>query len=163
MDSFEAFQKFLAMGFLLFLKRINIELALPRVKQSWYAEITSNLCEFSLIKIDFWIFDSGGNEWWPSPWMDSLWRKATQITKFSPIGGGCFNLASRYDTDAGSFFVKTNRYGMWCLSIENILPPSICWMGSWCLLITTVQRNKSLKLYIKDAKMLDQGCQTINV
>ncbi|KAF2315354.1 hypothetical protein GH714_038908 [Hevea brasiliensis] len=35
--------------------------------------------------------------------------KATQITKISSIGGGCINLASRYDTDAGSFFVKTNR------------------------------------------------------
>ncbi|KAI9181973.1 hypothetical protein LWI28_020649 [Acer negundo] len=35
--------------------------------------------------------------------------KATQITKISPIGGGCINLANRYDTDAGSFFVKTNR------------------------------------------------------
>lgn len=36
--------------------------------------------------------------------------KATQITRISPVGGGCINLASRYDTDAGSFFVKTNRY-----------------------------------------------------
>jgi protein-ribulosamine 3-kinase len=36
--------------------------------------------------------------------------KATQITKISPVGGGCINLANRYDTDAGSFFVKTNRY-----------------------------------------------------
>ncbi|XP_062156590.1 protein-ribulosamine 3-kinase, chloroplastic isoform X2 [Alnus glutinosa] len=35
--------------------------------------------------------------------------KATQITKISSIGGGCINLANRYDTDAGSFFVKTNR------------------------------------------------------
>ncbi|XP_061347424.1 protein-ribulosamine 3-kinase, chloroplastic isoform X2 [Gastrolobium bilobum] len=35
--------------------------------------------------------------------------KATKITKISPVGGGCINLASRYDTDAGSFFVKTNR------------------------------------------------------
>ncbi|XP_028784974.1 protein-ribulosamine 3-kinase, chloroplastic-like isoform X1 [Neltuma alba] len=35
--------------------------------------------------------------------------KATQITRINPIGGGCINLASRYDTDAGSFFVKTNR------------------------------------------------------
>ncbi|GMY09456.1 protein-ribulosamine 3-kinase, chloroplastic [Fagus crenata] len=35
--------------------------------------------------------------------------KATQITKISPVGGGCINLANRYDTDAGSFFVKTNR------------------------------------------------------
>lgn len=36
--------------------------------------------------------------------------KATQITRISPVGGGCINRASRYDTDAGSFFVKTNRY-----------------------------------------------------
>ncbi|XP_052194802.1 protein-ribulosamine 3-kinase, chloroplastic isoform X2 [Diospyros lotus] len=35
--------------------------------------------------------------------------KATEITRISPIGGGCINLAHRYDTDAGSFFVKTNR------------------------------------------------------
>nr|GEV29919.1 protein-ribulosamine 3-kinase, chloroplastic [Tanacetum cinerariifolium] len=35
--------------------------------------------------------------------------KATQITGISPVGGGCINLASRYNTDAGSFFVKTNR------------------------------------------------------
>jgi protein-ribulosamine 3-kinase len=35
--------------------------------------------------------------------------KATQITKTSSVGGGCINLATRYDTDAGSFFVKTNR------------------------------------------------------
>ncbi|XP_058104763.1 protein-ribulosamine 3-kinase, chloroplastic isoform X1 [Magnolia sinica] len=34
---------------------------------------------------------------------------ATQITRISSIGGGCINLANRYDTDAGSFFVKTNR------------------------------------------------------
>lgn len=36
--------------------------------------------------------------------------KATQITGIRSIGGGCINRASRYDTDAGSFFVKTNRY-----------------------------------------------------
>ena len=36
--------------------------------------------------------------------------KATQITRISPVGGGCINLASRYDTDVGPFFVKTNRY-----------------------------------------------------
>ncbi|GAY42080.1 hypothetical protein CUMW_064140 [Citrus unshiu] len=35
--------------------------------------------------------------------------KATHITKICPVGGGCINLASRYGTDAGSFFVKTNR------------------------------------------------------
>lgn len=36
--------------------------------------------------------------------------KAKEITGISSVGGGCVNLASRYDTDAGSFFVKTNRY-----------------------------------------------------
>ncbi|THU69135.1 hypothetical protein C4D60_Mb08t11230 [Musa balbisiana] len=36
--------------------------------------------------------------------------KATQITRISPIGGGCINHASRYDTDSGSVFVKTNRH-----------------------------------------------------
>lgn len=36
--------------------------------------------------------------------------KATQITRISPVGGGCINLASRYDTDAVPFFVKTNRF-----------------------------------------------------
>ncbi|KAL0425938.1 UNVERIFIED_CONTAM: Protein-ribulosamine 3-kinase, chloroplastic [Sesamum radiatum] len=35
--------------------------------------------------------------------------KATQITGIRSVGGGCINRASRYDTDAGSFFVKTNR------------------------------------------------------
>lgn len=35
--------------------------------------------------------------------------KATQITKISPVGGGCINQANRYDTDVGSFFVKRNR------------------------------------------------------
>lgn len=35
--------------------------------------------------------------------------KATKIKGISPIGGGCINRATRYDTDAGSFFVKTNR------------------------------------------------------
>lgn len=35
---------------------------------------------------------------------------ATEIRGIRSIGGGCINLASRYDTDAGSFFVKTNRY-----------------------------------------------------
>lgn len=35
--------------------------------------------------------------------------KATKITGISSVGGGCINLANRYDTDAGSFFVKTNR------------------------------------------------------
>ncbi|XP_077245675.1 protein kinase superfamily protein isoform X3 [Tasmannia lanceolata] len=35
--------------------------------------------------------------------------KATKITGISSIGGGCINLANRYDTDVGSFFVKTNR------------------------------------------------------
>ncbi|KAJ8900236.1 hypothetical protein K2173_024876 [Erythroxylum novogranatense] len=35
--------------------------------------------------------------------------KATQITRISSVGGGCISLANRYDTDAGCFFVKTNR------------------------------------------------------
>ncbi|KAM7275736.1 hypothetical protein ACFE04_017602 [Oxalis oulophora] len=35
--------------------------------------------------------------------------KATQITRISPVGGGCINRANRYDTDVGPFFVKTNR------------------------------------------------------
>ncbi|KAK9757995.1 hypothetical protein RND81_01G199400 [Saponaria officinalis] len=35
--------------------------------------------------------------------------KATKISRTSPVGGGCINLATRYDTDAGPFFVKTNR------------------------------------------------------
>lgn len=35
--------------------------------------------------------------------------KATQITGTRSIGGGCINRASRYDSDAGSYFVKTNR------------------------------------------------------
>ncbi|KAL6499315.1 hypothetical protein OROHE_025978 [Orobanche hederae] len=35
--------------------------------------------------------------------------KATQIAGIRPIGGGCISHASRYDTDAGPFFVKTNR------------------------------------------------------
>uniref|UniRef100_A0A0D9VNQ3 Protein-ribulosamine 3-kinase, chloroplastic n=1 Tax=Leersia perrieri TaxID=77586 RepID=A0A0D9VNQ3_9ORYZ len=35
--------------------------------------------------------------------------KATKITGVSSIGGGCINSAQCYKTDAGSFFVKTNR------------------------------------------------------
>ncbi|KAF6133963.1 hypothetical protein GIB67_040727 [Kingdonia uniflora] len=34
---------------------------------------------------------------------------ATKITRISPVGGGCINFASRYDTDVVPFFVKTNR------------------------------------------------------
>ncbi|XP_047318196.1 protein-ribulosamine 3-kinase, chloroplastic-like [Impatiens glandulifera] len=34
---------------------------------------------------------------------------ATEIRSISSVGGGCINLANRYDTDSGSFFVKTNR------------------------------------------------------
>ncbi|GJP50688.1 hypothetical protein CLOM_g9822 [Closterium sp. NIES-68] len=34
--------------------------------------------------------------------------KASTITRISPVFGGCINNASRYDTDVGSFFVKTN-------------------------------------------------------
>jgi protein-ribulosamine 3-kinase len=35
--------------------------------------------------------------------------KATKITGTRSIGGGCINSAQRCDTDAGPFFVKTNR------------------------------------------------------
>ncbi|XP_019159455.1 PREDICTED: protein-ribulosamine 3-kinase, chloroplastic isoform X2 [Ipomoea nil] len=35
--------------------------------------------------------------------------KATKITGIRSIGGGCISNANRYDTDAGPFFVKTNR------------------------------------------------------
>ncbi|XP_057780676.1 protein-ribulosamine 3-kinase, chloroplastic [Salvia miltiorrhiza] len=35
--------------------------------------------------------------------------KATKITATRSVGGGCINRAYRYETDAGSFFVKTNR------------------------------------------------------
>ncbi|KAL8160030.1 hypothetical protein V2J09_001567 [Rumex salicifolius] len=35
--------------------------------------------------------------------------KASEIKRISSVGGGCINLANRYDTDVGSFFVKTNR------------------------------------------------------
>lgn len=35
--------------------------------------------------------------------------KATQITGTRSVGGGCINRAYRYETDAGPFFVKTNR------------------------------------------------------
>ena len=38
--------------------------------------------------------------------------KATEIRRISSIGGGCISLANRYETDAGSFFVKTNRYAI---------------------------------------------------
>lgn len=36
--------------------------------------------------------------------------KATKILKVSPVGGGCINVANKYDTDVGSFFVKSNRF-----------------------------------------------------
>lgn len=52
--------------------------------------------------------------------------RATQITRISPIGGGCINLASRYDTDAGSFFVKTNRY-------KTCWPPPLSFKHWWSL------------------------------
>ncbi|KAJ1693428.1 hypothetical protein LUZ63_010126 [Rhynchospora breviuscula] len=35
--------------------------------------------------------------------------KASKIFRISSIGGGCINYANCYDTDVGSFFVKTNR------------------------------------------------------
>uniref|UniRef100_A0A0C9RH04 protein-ribulosamine 3-kinase n=1 Tax=Wollemia nobilis TaxID=56998 RepID=A0A0C9RH04_9CONI len=34
---------------------------------------------------------------------------AKEIKRVSPVGGGCISVANRYDTDVGSFFVKTNR------------------------------------------------------
>lgn len=34
---------------------------------------------------------------------------ATKILRTSPVGGGCISTATRYDTDAGSFFVKSSR------------------------------------------------------
>jgi fructosamine-3-kinase len=47
---------------------------------------------------------------------------ASKITKIRPVGGGCINNASHYETDAGSFFVKTNRYvqyvSMQCMHIR---------------------------------------------
>ncbi|GAB2290956.1 hypothetical protein Dimus_025214 [Dionaea muscipula] len=47
--------------------------------------------------------------------------KATRITRTSPVGGGCINFANRYDTDAGSFFVKTNRsIGPWMFQGEAL-------------------------------------------
>lgn len=51
--------------------------------------------------------------------------KATQITKTSPVGGGCINLATRYDTDVGPFFVKTNRYIM-LSSLIIVHVPILC-------------------------------------
>lgn len=58
--------------------------------------------------------------------------KATEITRISSVGGGCINRANRYDTDAGSFFVKTNRYLMFrhfvcALPIQNqVASLSLC-------------------------------------
>lgn len=46
---------------------------------------------------------------------------ATEIIRISPIGGGCINRASRYDTDAGSFFVKTNRFGCMVLLMLKVV------------------------------------------
>eukprot|EP00850_Spirogloea_muscicola_P020956 SM000232S07926 [mRNA] locus=s232:26480:29056:- [translate_table: standard] len=34
---------------------------------------------------------------------------ASAVARVSPVSGGCINTAHRYDTDAGPFFVKTNR------------------------------------------------------
>lgn len=47
--------------------------------------------------------------------------KATQITKIGSVGGGCINLASHYHTDAGSFFVKTNRCIKMCLGFSTFM------------------------------------------
>ncbi|KAK2407191.1 protein-ribulosamine 3-kinase, chloroplastic [Trifolium repens] len=54
----------------------------------------SPICSMSKDPVREWILSEG---------------KASKITKISPVGGGCINFANRYDTDAGSFFVKTNR------------------------------------------------------
>ncbi|XP_004510878.1 protein-ribulosamine 3-kinase, chloroplastic isoform X1 [Cicer arietinum] len=55
---------------------------------------SSPMCSMSKDPVRDWILSEG---------------KASKITKISPVGGGCINFANRYDTDAGSFFVKTNR------------------------------------------------------
>ena len=34
---------------------------------------------------------------------------ASEIKRVSSVGGGCINVATKYETDCGSFFVKTNR------------------------------------------------------
>ncbi|KAJ7542013.1 hypothetical protein O6H91_10G085400 [Diphasiastrum complanatum] len=34
---------------------------------------------------------------------------ASKIKRVTPVGGGCINVANRYDTDFGVYFVKTNR------------------------------------------------------
>jgi fructosamine-3-kinase len=51
-----------------------------------------------------WILEEGG---------------ASRITRISSVGGGCINTANRYETDVGSFFVKTNRQ-----EEEAAFPPS---------------------------------------
>lgn len=51
--------------------------------------------------------------------------KASQITGISPVGGGCINLANRYTTDAGSFFVKTNRLLLKLTCVKDFL---LCWL-----------------------------------
>lgn len=62
---------------------------------SVFAPLNSTVAAMSDDPVREWILSEG---------------KATQIKGISPIGGGCINRATRYDTDAGSFFVKTNRY-----------------------------------------------------
>lgn len=34
---------------------------------------------------------------------------ATKVLGTSSVGGGCINVAYKYNTDAGPFFVKSNR------------------------------------------------------
>ncbi|KAM0926616.1 hypothetical protein ACQ4PT_003628 [Festuca glaucescens] len=54
--------------------------------------------------------------------------KATKITGTSSIGGGCINAAQRYETDAGSFFVKTNR----CAKANLCSKLSMSWSSAQC-------------------------------
>nr|XP_010911179.1 protein-ribulosamine 3-kinase, chloroplastic [Elaeis guineensis] len=67
--------------------------SLPRSRRFSLAQPFSVVAAMSDDPIRAWILTEG---------------KATQITRISPIGGGCVSHASRYDTDSGPFFVKTN-------------------------------------------------------
>ncbi|KAG8391754.1 hypothetical protein BUALT_Bualt01G0219900 [Buddleja alternifolia] len=67
---------------------------LPRLRFSFTKHKPLAMASMSEDPVREWILSEG---------------KATQITGIRPIGGGCINRASRYDSDAGSFFVKTNR------------------------------------------------------
>lgn len=68
----------------------------PSLIKTKSSSSSSSICSMSMSEdpVREWILSEG---------------KATKITRISPVGGGCINLASRYDTDTGSFFVKTNR------------------------------------------------------